>query len=31
MSGQVHAYEGQAYLLPTIVLSVPANGLVPMQ
>lgn len=31
VSGRVHTYEGQAYLLPTMVLSVPANGLVPMQ
>lgn len=31
VSGRVHTYAGQAYLLPTMVLSVPANGLVPMQ
>ena len=31
VSGRVHTFEGQAYLLPTMMLEVPVTGVVPMQ
>ncbi len=31
VSGRVHTHNGQAYLLPTMMLRVPVTGIVPMQ
>jgi hypothetical protein len=31
VSGRIHTHQGQAYLLPTMMLRVPVTGVVPMQ
>ncbi|MCC5823589.1 MAG: hypothetical protein LAT64_10370 [Phycisphaerales bacterium] len=31
VSGRVHTFKGEAYLLPTMMLEVPVSGIVPMQ